>query len=191
MVQLQLGWGVGRRHQLSPFQGPLDNIPVPSLILPQMCDMSRALIFLQRNRETFALGLGRMSFDIFVVGQFISATVDIRPSKLGRVGGVMVVRLVPFTQRVGQKTQGHGGGPENSKSIEERRSDELLDGREPDTDEGHCARDAEEAWAGIKDGDVWGEALVLIGACRGGVLLVQVCDAGGAAVGEDVDENGW
>lgn len=156
-----------------------------------MCDMSRALIFLQRNRETFTLGLGCMSFDILVVGQFISATVDVRPSKLGRIGGVMVVRLVPLAQRIRQKAQGHGGSPENSESVEERRSNQLLDGREPNTDEGHCARDAEEAWAGIKDGDVWGEALVLIGACRGGVLLVQVCDTGRAAVGEDVDENGW
>lgn len=139
-----------------------------------MCDMGRAMIFLQRNRETFTLGLGCMSFDIFVVGQFISATVDVRPSKLGCVAGIMVVRLVPFAQRVGQKAQSHGSGPENSKSIEERRSDELLDGREPNTDKGHGARDAEEAWAGIKDGDVWGKALVLIGACGGGVLLIQV-----------------
>ena len=101
------------------------------------------------------------------------------------------MRLVPVAQQVGQKAYRHRGSPHNGPNVEKRRSNQLLKGRETDTDKGHSARDAEEAGARIKDGDVWGEAFVFVGAGHGGVLLVQLRDAAGAAIREHVDDKKW
>lgn len=59
---------------------------------------------------------------------------------------------------------------------------------ETDTNEGYGARDMETAGAGVENGYVGGEAFVFGGAGGGGVLVVEIGGAGGAAVGEHVDE---
>lgn len=119
-----------------------------------MCDVRRPFILLQTDGEALSLSLGRVRLDIFVFGQCISGTVDIHSSHLICVGRIMIMRPIPVVQGVWKKAKGHRGIPDSSQGVQERRSKQLLKGRETNADEGDGARDTEEARGRIKDGNV-------------------------------------